>query len=105
VASGLGGVAQAAAGAATSPLRKAAASLKQDFREGGRSAVTNTGGTISGGAPAAEGRASGPSAPPAWAANMKNRQSLSHGATVAAHTLRAGDGGGAGTSVDVSEKD
>jgi hypothetical protein len=83
VASGLGGVAQAAAGAATSPLRKAAASLKQDFREGGRSAVTNTGGTISGGAPAAEGRASAPSAPPAWAANMKNRQSLSHGATVA----------------------
>ena len=105
VASGLGGVAQAAAGAATSPLRKAAASLKQDFREGGRSAVTNTGGTISGGAPAAAGGSTEPSGPPAWAANMKNRQSLNHGATIAAHTLRAGDGGGAGASVDVSEKD
>jgi type IV secretion system protein TrbL len=105
VASGLGGVAQAAGGAVTSPLRKAGAALKQNFREGGRSAVTNMGGTIGGGAPAAEGGASEPSGPPAWAAAMKPRQSMNHGATVAAHTLRAGDGGGAGASVDVSEKD
>jgi type IV secretion system protein TrbL len=30
---------------------------------------------------------------------------MSHGATVAAHTLRSGDGGGGGASVDVREKD
>ena len=39
------------------------------------------------------------------AAAMKNRQTMTHGATVAAHTLRSGDGGGSGASVDVSQKD
>jgi type IV secretion system protein TrbL len=36
---------------------------------------------------------------------MKRRQTVSHGATVGAHTLRAGDGGGAGAGVDVSQED
>jgi type IV secretion system protein TrbL len=44
-------------------------------------------------------------AQPAWAKAMKNRQTISHGATIAAHTLRSGDGGGAGSSVDVTEKE
>ena len=41
-----GAVGQAAAGAATSPLRDAADSLKSSFREGSRNAVGNTGGKI-----------------------------------------------------------
>jgi type IV secretion system protein TrbL len=106
VASGIGAVGQAAVGAATSPLRKAADSMKSSFKDGARGAVTATGGTISGGTPSAsEPDASTASAQPTWAKAMKNRQTLSHGATVAAHTLRSGDGGGAGSSVDVHEKE
>ncbi|AXE65269.1 P-type conjugative transfer protein TrbL [Hyphomonas sp. CACIAM 19H1] len=102
VAGGAAAVGKAAVGAALSPLRKAAASLKDSYRSGGRAAVTASGGTISGGAPsdpaASDGR-------PAWAAAMKQRQSMTHGATIAAHTLRSGDGGGSGASVDLSQKD
>jgi type IV secretion system protein TrbL len=106
VASGIGAVGQAAAGAATSPLRKAADSMKSSFKDGARGAVTATGGTITGGAPTpSEPEASTAAAQPAWAKAMKNRQTLSHGANVAAHTLRSGDGGGAGSSVDVTEKE
>lgn len=101
VAGGAGGVAQAAVGAAMSPLRKAAASLKDSYRSGGRAPVTATGGSISGESPAP----SPESGRPAWAAAMKNRQTMTHGATVAAHTLRSGDGGGSGASVDTSQKD
>jgi type IV secretion system protein TrbL len=106
VASGIGAVGQAAVGAATSPLRKAADSMKSSFKDGARGAVTATGGTISGGTPSAsEPHASTASEQPAWAKAMKNRQTMSHSATVAAHTLRSGDGGGAGSSVDVTEKE
>jgi len=106
VASGIGAVGQAAAGAATSPLRKAADNMKSSFKDGARGAVTATGGTLTGGAPSTpEPDASSTAAQPAWAKAMKNRQTLSHGATVAAHTLRSGDGGGAGSSVDVTEKE
>lgn len=91
VAGGLGGVGKAAAGAAMSPLRRAAAAMKP----------SPTAGT---GAPSG-GDASGKDGQPAWAAAMKRRQAVTHAATVAAHTLRSGDGGGAGSSVDVSEKD
>ena len=103
VAGGAAGVGRAAAGAAMSPLRKAAASLKDSYRSGGRAAVTATGGAISGGSPAPAAEASGGS--PAWAAAMRRRQTMTHGATVAAHTLRSGDGGGGGSSVDLSQKD
>ena len=103
VAGGAGGVGQAAAGAAMSPLRKAAASLKDSYRSGGRAAVTATGGTISGGSSTPSPDA--PASAPAWASAMKNRQTMTHGATIAAHTLRSGDGGGSGASVDTSQKD
>ena len=90
VAGGLGGVGKAAMGAAASPLRRAADAVRQ-ARSGGES-------------DAAAGGADG-AGPPAWAAAMKRRQAMTHAATVAAHTLRSGEGGGAGSAVDVSEKD
>jgi type IV secretion system protein TrbL len=106
VASGIGAVGQAAAGAAASPLRKAASAVKSSFKDGARGAVTATGGTITGGAPSTpEPDASSAAGQPAWAKAMKNRQTIAHGATIAAHTLRSGDGGGAGSSVDVTEKE
>lgn len=102
VAGGLGAVGQAAGAAATSPLRHAAEALRDNF-QGARSAVTSTGGTISGGATPSND--TGPAGPPAWAQAMRRRQTMTHGATVAAHTLRGGDGGGSGAAVDVSQKD
>ncbi|HCC25684.1 MAG TPA: P-type conjugative transfer protein TrbL, partial [Erythrobacter sp.] len=45
------------------------------------------------------------SGPPSWAKSMKQRQSLGHSASLAAHTVRAGDGHGAGASIDTQEKD
>jgi len=102
-AGGAAGVGRAALGAALSPLRKAAASLKDSYRSGGRAAVTATGGTISGGSSTPTSDAS--AGAPAWVAAMKRRQTMTHGATVAAHTLRSGDGGGSGASVDLNQKD
>lgn len=121
VAGGMAAVGQAAAGSAAnavlSPLRKAAAkggeAIKSNFRSGARAGFTATGGTITGGpasaAPAAAtagGSASaGASAQPEWAAAMKRRQAVSHGVTVLAHTMKAGDSHGGGAGPDIKEKD
>ena len=106
VAGGARAVGEYAASAATSPLRKAGDGVKQSFREGSRAAITNTGGTITPGpntppkppADADQGQ-------PAWAKAMKDRQTIAHGATIAAHTLKSGDSHGGGASIDTSEKD
>ncbi|MFN3945270.1 MAG: P-type conjugative transfer protein TrbL [Allosphingosinicella sp.] len=105
VAGGLSGVAKAGASAATSPLRRAADTLRQDFQRGGRAAFERTGGTASGGAAASASANDGAAASgePAWARSMRRRQSAAHGVQTAAHALRSGDGGGAGTSVSVRE--
>jgi type IV secretion system protein TrbL len=100
-AGGAAGVGRAAAGAAMSPLRKAAAALKDSFSSG-RAAVSAAGATTADAAASATPAADGP---PAWATAMKRRQTMTHGATIAAHTLRSGDGGGGGASVDLSQKD
>ncbi|WP_439469087.1 type IV secretion system protein [Blastomonas fulva] len=106
VRSGSAALGEAALGAATSPLRKASASIKQSFRDGGRAAITNTGGTIipapgSQPAPAPDS----PAPPPAWARALQDRQAVAHGATLAAHALRSGDSSGMGASIDISQKD
>lgn len=118
VAGGMAAVGQAAAGSAASavlsPLRKAAAkggeAMKASFRSGARAGFTATGGTITGGPDAAAASASGPAASsaaaqPAWAVAMKRRQSVTHGATVLAHTMKAGDSHGGGGGPDIKEKD
>ncbi|WP_257539517.1 P-type conjugative transfer protein TrbL [Sphingobium sp. CFD-1] len=121
VAGGVAAVGQAAAGSAAnavlSPLRKAAAkggeAMKSNFRSGARAGFTATGGTITGGpAPATPAAATvgaavsaGSSAQPGWAAAMKRRQSMTHGATVLAHTMKAGDSHGGGAGPDIEEKD
>ncbi|MGL3821299.1 P-type conjugative transfer protein TrbL [Sphingopyxis sp. R3-92] len=97
VAGGVGGVARAAGGAAMSPLRKAAASVKASYQAGSRS-VLSDGATPSASQPS-------PNGPPAWAAAMKHRQAMSHGASVAAHTVKAGDSHGGGGGPDISQKD
>jgi type IV secretion system protein TrbL len=101
VAGGSRAMGQAAMGAASSPLRKAAASLKDSYRQGSRRAVTATGGTISGGKQAA---AETPAEPPGWAKAMKRRQTITHGATMASHTLKGGDSHGSGSGPDIADK-
>ena len=71
-----------------------------------RAAITNTGGNIT---PGPNTPPPQPAAPdqgqPAWAKAMKDRQTIAHGATIAAHTLKSGDSHGGGASIDTSEKD
>lgn len=101
-ASGASAVGKAALNSASSPLRRAAASLSQSFRSGNRAAVAATGGNLS---PAATATPEAAAEPPAWVAAMKQRQSMGHGATLAAHTVRGGDGGASGASVNLEDKD
>lgn len=104
VAGGMAGVSHAAVGVAASPLRKAAESARANFRDGARSTIGHMGGHITPapGAPAEE-QAAGTM--PDWARTMKQRQSLGQAASLAAHTVRSGDGHGAGASIDMREKD
>lgn len=106
VRAGMTAVGEAALETATSPLRKFGGSLRTSFREGGRAAIINSGGTIKSPAGTASEQSS-PSAPdmPAWAKAMRQRQSMAHGATVAAHALRSGDSGGLGASIDLTQRD
>jgi type IV secretion system protein TrbL len=105
VAGGLGGVGQAAVGAAMSPLRKASEAMKTSQSQGARNAINALGGKITGSGPTPNPESTNSSAQPEWAAAMKQRQTISHAASIAAHTLRSGDGGGGGTSIQITPKD
>lgn len=105
LAGGLAGVGDAATGVATSPLRKAAESARSNFRDGARSAVSHMGGHITPAPGASAGEEPAASAMPGWAQSMRQRQSLGQAASLAAHTVRSGDGHGAGASIDMREKD
>ena len=111
VAGGMAAVGQTAAtgavNAALSPLRrmagKASASMKDNFRTGARAGL---GVAPASGSPAPAASPAAPaSAPPAWASAMKQRQSATHGATVLAHTMKAGDSHGGGGGPDVKERE
>jgi type IV secretion system protein TrbL len=80
---GMAGVAEAGASAAMSPLRRAAAALGG----GGEAGAAST---------SAEGQ-------PDWARRMKRAETIRHGASAASQTVRSGDHGGSGSSVDLSE--
>ncbi|MEM8758798.1 MAG: P-type conjugative transfer protein TrbL, partial [Pseudomonadota bacterium] len=91
---------------ATSPLRRAAGSLKESFVAGGQTGARAAGGPPPAdamGAGASAAAAANPNTPPAWARRMKRGQALGHGTSTIGHALRAGDGGGAGTSVSLKE--
>ncbi|MCO5081085.1 MAG: P-type conjugative transfer protein TrbL [Rhizobiaceae bacterium] len=114
VASGLGGVANAGAQAAISPLKRAASraadSLKSSYQAGSRAATeiaegsSGSGGGDAGGG-AASAAMSSPNQPPAWAQRMKRSQQMTHGVQAAAHAVRSGDSHGGGSSVNLSESD
>ena len=53
---------------------------------------------------AAASNPTAPNGPPAWARKLRRQQMMSHGVSVAAHTLRSGDHGGGSLSVDLKEE-
>ena len=98
-ASGMAAVGQAGVSTAINPLKRA---VGDSYRSGSRAAFEATGGKFSNSpssmpTPANDG-------PPAWARRMKRQQSLHHGTAVAAHAIRSGDGGSAGTAISLSER-
>jgi type IV secretion system protein TrbL len=94
VAAGGANVAKEGALAAISPLRRAAAAVKERFDAG----MAACAGVPSGPVPDAA------SGEPAWATRMRRRQTAAHGASATSHALRSGDSPSAGTSVDLSEE-
>ncbi|ESY01366.1 P-type conjugative transfer protein TrbL [Mesorhizobium sp. LNJC405B00] len=112
IAAGMAGVAKATTGAAVQPVKQAvsrAASALSSSHQAGRSAAwTATGGgessaaTSSGHVSSAE---SVPGSPPAWAARMKRGQTMSHGASMAAHSVRSGDQGGGSMNLSLNQDD
>jgi type IV secretion system protein TrbL len=102
-AGGMSGVAEAGASSVISPLRRAAAALR-DSSASANAAGTN--GEASSGAESGSTAASASSgSPPAWAARMKRSQTASHGVSAATQAVRSGDHGGGGSSVNLSEGD
>lgn len=109
IAAGMAGVAKAGAGAAAQPVKQAmsrAASALSASQQAGRSAAW----TATGGEQSAASSPNGPSAvtagsPPEWAARMKRGQAMSHGASMAAHSVRSGDHGGGSMNVSLNQDD
>ena len=97
-AGGLSGVAQAGTLAATSPLRRAAASLRESFAAGGQAVAGEA--RQAGVSASAQGEASGP---PVWASRMKRNQTINQGVSAADHAIRSGDHPSGGGGVDLSE--
>ncbi len=115
-AAGFAAVAHASAGLAMNKGREMASratdSMRSSYRSGQAAAWKATGGRNEvdpGGANAAAASAaasgSASSAPPAWAERMKRGSAANHGASVAAHTIRAGDSGGGSMSVNLNQDD
>lgn len=92
VAGGVANVAKAAAGAAASPLRRAADNLKASYAAGADGTPKDAKASLP-----ADG-------PPSWATAMRQRQAMSQGAAIAAHTLKGGDSHASGQGPDITDK-
>ena len=106
VASGLSGVAQAGMGAmrqgAGHVADKMTGGVKDAYTSGERAAFSATGGTL----PDNARPVAAPQSTPAWAQKLQsqqNRQHMRDGASLAVHTLRDGDRGGAGDSPQLKD--
>ncbi|MCX5565847.1 P-type conjugative transfer protein TrbL [Alcaligenes phenolicus] len=103
------GAARMASGAARSigATAGSARSVFQTGSSGGGLKGAASAGHASGVAPGASDStaSAGPSAQPAWAKRLHRRQQLTQAATTAAHTLRGGDGGGAGQGPSLRDAD
>ncbi|WP_212376207.1 P-type conjugative transfer protein TrbL [Acetobacter persici] len=101
-AGGAVGVAKTGLSAATSPLRRAAASVRTSYQAGGAAATGGAGGaTASGGGGGGGAGAAGK--PPAWASRMQRNNRIRGGADAAAQAIKGGDRPSGGHDVDLSE--
>ncbi|MFG1374278.1 P-type conjugative transfer protein TrbL [Xanthobacter oligotrophicus] len=116
----VGGAALAAGGAASLAVKGGAAALSgaaaaarggamaKSFTSGAQAGVGTTGGSSpqgTAGDGAGDAASANAASPPAWAKHLKRSRAMSHGASTAAHAVRAGDSHGGGHSVDLSQKD
>ncbi|EPR8308057.1 P-type conjugative transfer protein TrbL, partial [Pseudomonas aeruginosa] len=110
-AAGLGSVAKVGTQAAGQRVAAGMRSLKSRaasaFQTEGAGAASGTGRGIQGNATQGESVDATPAATaqPAWAKRLQRRQQISHAATTVAHTLRGGDGGGAGSGPSLRDSD
>ena len=111
-AAGVSAVAQAGAGSvangAKSAASRVASPIKQSFQSGGRGAITATGGTIKGGAEAANDAASSAANPkqePNWAKQARRGQRQRDASMATMHAVRGGDGGGAGQGPQLKQNE
>ncbi|WP_410056352.1 type IV secretion system protein [Pseudomonas aeruginosa] len=110
-AAGLGSVAKASTQAAGQRVAAGMRSLKPRaasvFQADGAGATSGAGRGIQGNATQGESVDATPAATaqPAWARRLQRRQQISHAATTIAHTLRGGDGGGAGSGPSLRDSD
>ena len=74
------------------PLRRAASNLSGAYTAGASGMPANSAGTTAPGG-----------GPPAWARAMRRRQQMAQGTSLATSAVRSGDGGGAGSSINLSE--
>jgi type IV secretion system protein TrbL len=109
-----GGALVAAGAAAGLVVRGAAALGATAGAARGGAAVTGSAATSYGLASSGQGGPAGAAAsestsaatsPPAWAQRLRRHQTISHGATAAAHAVKSGDSHGGGASVPVTEDD
>ncbi|MER8640076.1 P-type conjugative transfer protein TrbL [Mesorhizobium sp. M0998] len=112
VAAGVAGVARAGASAAVRPVKQAmsrAATALSDSYEAGRFAAwtATSGERSSGTASSGDWPSTGASAdsPPAWAKRMKRSQAMSHGASIAAHSVHSSNDGGGSMNVSLDQDD
>ncbi|MER9246876.1 P-type conjugative transfer protein TrbL [Mesorhizobium sp. M0590] len=112
IAAGMAGVAKAGASAAVQPVKQAmsrAASALSDSYEAGRLAAwaATSGERSSRTASSGDWSTTQTSAdaPPAWAKRMKRRQAISHGASIAAHSVHSSDDGGGSMNVSLDQDD
>lgn len=110
IRAGLAGVARAGGGAFVQAGRNFASRVTGAMREsaarGSKGAWTATGGTATAGMQAAAGGGSGDA--PAWADRVRHGSrgsQATHGATMAAHTMRSGDHGGSGANPSLRQED
>ncbi|MCW0198899.1 P-type conjugative transfer protein TrbL [Sphingopyxis sp.] len=104
VGAGIGGMANAAKGAAANRMQ-GAFGLRAAATRGQQAAwAAGTSGTASAGSGEATAGAGG-TTPPAWAQKLHSTQASRHRRQMAIHAIQAGDRGGAGITPDIKERD
>ena len=103
---GMIGAGNALAGQGLRAMERRSVGALRTSADTGAAAVRRAAGqTVPGRADFVDSGGSASSSQPEWAARMRRSQTMSHGATTAAHVIRSGDQGGGGSSVSLQQDD